>query len=386
MDFRLSEDQRIFQEQVRGFAERHLRADALERAHADEYPFDVAELMAQQGLLGLTIPAEKGGVGASLMDAVLAIEQVGLVCPRSADVIQAGNFGAIRTFAEYATDDQRQRYLPALLGGRAVIAVGMTEPDAGSAVTELRTAATPDGDGFRLNGGKVFTTNSTDASFFLVYCRFGPGVNGIGSVIVEQGMEGFTLGKASKFFNGESWRPLHFDNVYIPKENLLLGPGGFRRQIAGFNAERLGNASRSLALGEYCFNVARDHAATRRQFGRSLCDFQGIQWKFARMKMNLEAARLLLYRAAIQADTGLPDAQSTAIAKAFCNRAGHDACDEAMQIMGGMGFTEDILVEYCYRKTRVWLLAGGSMEMMLNRIAEGVFDRRFSQRLPQAAS
>ena len=137
-------------------------------------------------------------------------------------------------------------------------------------------------------------------------------------------MEGFSLGKPSKYTNGEEWCALYFDNVFIPKENVLLGPGGFKKQIAGFNAERIGNTARSLAVGEFAYNLAREHALTREQFGRKICEFQGIQWKFSDMKIQIEAGRLLLYRAAINADKGFPSSKDTSIAKAFCNKAGFD--------------------------------------------------------------
>jgi alkylation response protein AidB-like acyl-CoA dehydrogenase len=312
------------------------------------------------------------------------MEQVAMVCPRSADVLQAGNFGAFRTFAEYATAWQKEKYFGPLLRGEAVAAVGMTEPDAGSALTDLTTACIPDGDGFRLNGGKVFTTNSEEASVFLVYCRFGPGVDGIGSVLVERGMEGFRLGQPSLYMNDESWCALYFEDVFIPKEMVLLGPGGFRRQIAGFNVERVGNTTRALALGEYCFGQAREHAIQRKQFGRPLMEFQGLQWKFAEMRVALDAARLLLHRAAVRGAEGLPDAQEVAIAKYACNQAGWLAANESMQVMGGMGYSKDLLIEYCVRRTRGWMIAGGSLEMMKNRIAEGVFGRSFPQRPPKA--
>lgn len=380
MDFELSEEQRQFQESVRRFAERHLADGALARAHSPRFPFDVAKLCVEQGLFGITIPEKDGGIGGTLMDAVLAIEQVALVCPRSADVVQAGNFGAIRTLAEYATPAQKEKYLARLLKGEAVIGLGMSEPEAGSAVTDLATAATPDGDGFRLDGGKVFTSHSAEADIFLVYCRFGPGVGGIGSVILERGMAGFSLGRPTRYMNDEEWCALYFDGVYVPPENVLLGPGGFKKQIAGFNAERIGNTARSLALGRFAFNAAREVALTRHQFGRPLCEFQGLQWKFADMQMQLDAGQLLLYRAAANADRGLPSAQETSIAKAFCNQAGFQIANEALQVMGGLGYTRESLVEYCFRKTRGWQIAGGSTEMMKNRIAEGVFGRTFSQR------
>ena len=380
MDFELSEEQRMFQDSVRGMADRHLAKDALARAHSPGFPLDVMRLIAEQGLIGITIPEADGGQGGTLMDAVLAIEQVALVCPRSADAVQSGNFGPLRTFAEYATPDQKERYFGDLLAGKAIIALGMTEAEAGSAATDLRTRAVPDGEGYRITGGKVFTSNSPDANLFLIYVRFGEGVGGIGSVLLERGMTGFELGQPSAYMNGEEWCALYFDDVYVRPENVLLGPGGFKKQIAGFNAERIGNTARSLALGQFAFERARDHAMTRKQFGRHLCEFQGLQWKFADMQVKIDAGRLLLYRAASNADRGLPTAQETSIAKYFCNQAGFDICNEAMQVMGGTGYSKDSLVEYCFRKTRGWQIAGGSSEMMRNRIAEGVFGRRFSQR------
>ncbi len=382
MDFSLTEEQRLFRESVRRFAERHLRDGAVARAHADAYPGDVARLLADQGLLGIAIAEQDGGHGGTLMDAVLAIEAVALVCPRSADVLQAGNFGAIRVLAEYGSPEQKRKYLSKLLAGEAVIALAMSEPEAGSAVTDLQCAAAADGDGFRLSGTKVFTSHSLYADIFLVYVRFGPGVDGIGSVLLERGAGGFTLGRPTRFLSGEQWCQLYFDGVRIAPEQVLLGKGGFKKQMAGFNVERIGNSARALALGCHAFELAREHALTRRQFGRPLCEFQGIQWKFADMKMQLDAAQLLLYRAASNADKGFPSAQETAIAKACCNRAGFEVASEALQVMGGTGYSEGTLAEYCFRRTRGWMIAGGSLEMMRNRIAEGVFGRRFPQRPP----
>ena len=215
--------------------------------------------------------------------------------------------------------------------------------------------------------------------------RYGPGVGGIGSVLVERDTPGFTIGRPSSFMSGEEWCELNFDNCRIPAENVLLGPGGFKKQMAGFNIERLGNTARSLALGRYAFDKAREHASTRQQFGRPLCEFQGLQWKFAEMAIKLEGAQLLLYRAAANADRGLPSAYETAIAKAACNQAGFEVASEAVQIMGAMGYSQDSLVEWCMRRCRGWMIAGGSIEMMKNRIAEHIFDRRFDQRRPKAA-
>lgn len=385
MDFQLTEQQRYYKDTVRKLSQKHLAPGAVARANADAYPWDVSKLLADNGLLGITISEEDGGQGGTLFDAVLAIEEVALACPRSADVIQAGNFGAIRTFSEYATPEQKERFLPDLLAGRKVISVAMTEPEAGSAVTELKTSATPDGAGFRLNGSKVFTTLSTEAELFLVYCRYGPGTGGIGSILLERNTPGFTLGQKSRFMGGDAWQQLYFEDCYVPPENVLLPAGGFKKQIAGFNAERIGNTSRALAVGRHAYNVAREHARSRRQFGHLLSEFQGIQWKFADMAIKLEAAQLLLYRAALNAANQLPSEYETSIAKVACNRAGFEVANEALQVMGALGFTEESIVQYCVRRTRGWMIAGGSIEIMLNRIAGSIFETNSRKKAMTAA-
>ena len=381
MDFRLPADLDDFRRTVEKFAQDRLAPGALARAHSADYPWDVAREMGSMGLLGLTIPEDKGGQGGSALAAIVAIQAVASGCPRSADVVQAGNFGAIRTFAEYATPEQRERYLPQLLAGESLIGLGMTEPGAGSAVTDLTTTATPRGDGFVINGTKVFSTHSAEASVFLVYVRFGPGVGGIGSVLVDRDTAGLTIGTPSEFMNGEHWCQLYFEDCYVPAAQVLLGPGGFKRQISGFNVERLGNASRSIAVGRYAFDHAVEHAKVRHQFGRPLAEFQGLQWMFAEAAVKLESAQLLLERAAVTGDQqGMPTAYDTAVAKFAANDAGYTAANVAVQAMGATGFSKESLVEYCFRRTRGWMIAGGSTEILKNRIAEHVFDRRFDQR------
>ncbi len=384
MDFSLTEEQRMFQDAVEGFAERHLADGALQRAHQQGFPKEVAQTLAEQALLGITIGEDDGGLGGTVMDAVIAIQAVAKYCPRSADVVQAGNFGAIRVLAEYGTEDQKARYLAPMLRGEKVISVAMSEPEAGSALTDLTTNITEKDGAMVLNGSKVFSTHSPEADLFLVYCRYGPGIDGIGSVLVEPDFEGVSKGQPVMYLGGEEWCQLYFEDASIPEENVLLREGGFKRQITGFNVERLGNSARAVALGRFAFDLARNHAMERKQFGRPLCDFQGLQWKFAQMKLKLESAQLLLYKAATQADNGFPSAEDTALAKLACNHAGHEVSSEAMQILGAAGYSQDSLVEYCFRRTRGWMIAGGSSEMMMNRIAESIFERRFSQRPPKA--
>jgi alkylation response protein AidB-like acyl-CoA dehydrogenase len=386
MNFDLDDTQEAFRAQVSRFAAAELAPGALDRAHAGAFPFDVARRLAEVDLLGVTIEAERGGQGGTLMDAVLAMEAIALSCPRSADVFQAGNFGPVRTLAAFGSPAQRARFLDPVLAGRMVISLGMSEPDAGSAATSLETEARPDGEGFRLHGTKVWGTHSVEADAFLVYCRFGPGTRNIGSVIVERGAEGFSTSEPQRFMGGETWCQLHFDGCPVRPEDVLLGPGGFKKQMGMFNVERIGNTARSLALGRYAFEAARAHALARRQFDRRLCDFQGIQWMFADMAAKLETARLMLYKVASRADAGAPSAQDTAMAKLVCNQAGWEVSNAAMQVMGALGYSEMSLVEFCVRRTRGWMIAGGSTEMLKNRIAEGVFGERFPQRPERPAA
>lgn len=380
MNFDLNPEQRAFADSLHKLGHDKLAPDALARNHQPEYPWDIAQMLSQQGLLGITIKEEDGGMGGTLMDAVIAIQTLALYCPKSADIVQAGNFGPIRSFAEYASRDQKERFLPSLLSGQSVISLGMTEPDAGSAVTELTTNAKKVDGGYLVNGSKVFSTHSPDAKVFLIYLRYGPGLEGIGSVLIERGTPGFDIGQPSSFMSGERWSQLYFTDCFIKDENVLLGPGGFKKQISGFNVERIGNAARSLALGRYAFLQAKEYAKNRTQFSRKIAEFQGIQWKFAEMATKLEAAQLLLYKAACNADTALPSPYETAMAKLICNETGFWVANEALQIMGATGYSQECLVEYCVRRTRGWMIAGGSIEILKNRIAEEVLEMRFDQR------
>jgi alkylation response protein AidB-like acyl-CoA dehydrogenase len=380
MDFQLTAEQQALAKYVRSFAEQRLSQGALARAHSPDYPWDVARMLAGQSMLGMTIAESDGGQGASLLDSVIVIEQLAQVCPKSADVFQAGNFGAIRTFAEYASPELRARYLPDLLAGTSLLGLGMSEPEAGSAVTDLRTSArVADGD-VVLNGTKVFSTNSAEATAFLVYARFGAGTGGIGSVLVPRDAAGLSVGPPTEFLSGEVWCPIYLTDCRVPESHVVLGLGGFKRQISGFNVERIGNAARALAVGRLAFDLARTYAMQREQFGKRLCEFQGIQWKFADMAARLDAAQLLLYRAASRADCGLPNAYDTSVAKLVCNEAGFYVANESVQVMGALGYSRETLAEYALRRTRGWMIAGGSVEILRNRIAEEVFQQRFDQR------
>jgi alkylation response protein AidB-like acyl-CoA dehydrogenase len=347
---------------------------------------DFLRVLAAHGYAGITIPEADGGQGGKLLDAVLVIEAMARQSAVAGDCVQALNFGAIQQLAHLGSPEIRQRFLSRCLRGEAVVTIAMTEPEAGSAVTDLRSRGRVEGDQVVVTGQKLFTTNAEYADYFVVWVNFGATshtARTAGAVVVERDTPGFSIDTSHRFMSGDRYGMLFLDEARVPAANILVQEDGFRRMLAVFNVERLGNAARSLALGQAAFDLAVDYARQRRQFGRRLAEFQGLQWRFAEMQLKLEGARLLLYRAASNADAGLPSALETSLAKLACNRAGFEVANDALQVFGGYGYDAQAAVSYMVRRTRGWMIAGGSVEQLLNRIAEEVFGERFSQRPPR---
>jgi hypothetical protein len=383
MDFQLSEYHADLVAATRELARGRFGPTAYTREDDGVLPREYLTFLAEQGLGGITIPVEDGGQGGKLLDAVLVIETVAQVCPIAGDCVQAMNFGAIQQVARHGSALHKANQLAAALRGERIMSIGMTEPEAGSAVTDLRTRARLDGDDVVLNGQKLFTTNAASADDFVIWCRFGESSRTSGAVIVPRDAPGLTVDSTHRFMSGERYGMLYLEECRVPRDQILLDADGFRKMLAVFNVERLGNASRSLALGQAAFDRAVAYAKERKQFGRRLCEFQGLQWRFAEMKLKLDAARLLLYRAAANADAGVPSELETALAKLACNRAGFEVANDALQVFGGYGYDQEAAVNYIFRRTRGWMIAGGSIEQLLNRVANDVFGESFSQRPPR---
>jgi hypothetical protein len=269
--------------------------------------------------------------------------------------------------------------LTPVLRGEQIVSVSMTEPEAGSAVGDLRTRARVDGDEVVLDGAKIFSTHGDTADWFCVWARFADDKRAVGAVLVPRGAPGLTVDSTHHFMSGERYGQLYFDGCRVPRDHVLIERDGFRTLMSVFNIERLGNSARSLAYGQAAFGLAVEYARERRQFQRPLMEFQGLQWRFAEMKVKLDGARLLLYRAAANADAGMPSPTETAVAKLACNRAGYEVADAALQVFGGYGYEHESPVNYMYRRTRGWMIAGGTIEQLLNRIAADVFGERFPQ-------
>jgi butyryl-CoA dehydrogenase len=336
------------------------------------------------GFLGIAHPEEFGGLGMPLAVALAEVEEFGRVCRPAAIQVFEANTGPAQVINQLGTEEQKERWLPAVVEGRSTIALGISEPDAGSAATEMRTRAIPAGDHYVLNGGKRWISNGGHADQYLVYCRLddGPGSRAIGALIVEADSPGFSYGAQEKLmgFRGIPSCDLIFDNVKVPTENLLVEAGGFRSLFRAFSIERLGNSTMSLAIGQAALDRSLAYAQERIQFGKPLIEFQGTQMALAEMTREVYAARLLIAAAAEDAGTGLPDSLRVSLAKCTANEMAKRVSDLAMQIHGGNGYTEDYGIERLHRDAHGWAIAGGTPTMQRIRILSELLGRGFDQR------
>lgn len=368
MDFQPTAEERLIQRAAERLAENEFAADAF--TWEDEFPRENVETLAEQGLLGIALPAAYGGGGGSVVEVLLAQEAVGRVCPDTAHVLSRSSMGAPRAIAALGSDSLKERFLPRVCAGDLVMSVAISETEAGSDAGAMTTSATVDGDTVRIDGRKLWVTKADVARAFLVYARFDDG--NVGAVVVEADAPGFSLGAATENMAGHDQYELVFDDCEVPEENVLVYGGGesFKQLLVEFNVERCHNAMMCVACGLNAFDKAREHAATREQFGQPIGEFQGIGWKFAEMATRLESARLLIYRAASNAADGSPSRLETSMAKVAANEAGEFAVDEALQIHGAMGYSKESPIEYLYRWVRGWRIAGGTAEIQRDTIAE----------------
>lgn len=369
MDFTLSEEQRALIDVARRIGEDYDHDDG------ESYPTAYVRRLAAHGFTGIALPEIDGGQGAALIDAILVLEAVTMVEPRAGDVVQATNFGAIRQIAALGSSELKARYLQPVLSGEGVTSVAISEAEAGSAVSEMRATAVVEGDEVVVSGAKLFNTNGPWATHYVVWARFSGGRDGIGAVVVDSTTPGFSRGKTEHYLSGEAHCALYFDGCRVPRQNVLSESGGLRRLLPIFNVERLGNAARSLACGQRALDLAAEHLKERRQFGKRLADFQGLRWKLAEAKARLDGARLLLYQAASDLTGGYPDGTKAAVAKYACNTAGFAAANEAVQCFGGYGVSTEYPVAFLLARTREWMIAGGTLEILRDRIADGILGR-----------
>jgi len=384
MDFELTAEQSALRARARELADGVFAERAARWDDREEYPWDNVKDLVAAGFMGMTIPREYGGGDRPLLDVVLVIEEIARACGVTGRIVVEGNLGVVGALCAYGTDAQKRRYFPWVLDGEKP-AIAITEPDAGSAATDLATRAEETPDGWRLTGHKRYITGAGTSRLYLIYARFGEraGAAGIGGVFVERDTQGFTVGRREYMMGlrGIPEGELQLERCLVPRENLLVGPGdGFKKLMRAYNGQRLGAATVALGLAQGAYERAVAYAVERRQFGRPIADFQGIRWKLADMAIKLDAARLLIHRAAVRADRGFPDALEAAKAKTFAAETAQAVTSEALQIHGAAGYGRSLPLERMVRDARMFAIGGGTLEMMRNVIADGVLPSRVSWR------
>ncbi|MFQ5902542.1 MAG: acyl-CoA dehydrogenase family protein [Candidatus Binatia bacterium] len=359
MDFRCSSEQTLLKGTARKLAEERFRPSSFK--WNGEYPEANEEILRQQGFLGISIPQEYGGGGLSLLEEILILEEIGRVCPDTAFAMTM--VGPPRIIAELGSESLKRTYLPGFCREGRKIGIAISEAEAGSAVTELRTRAKVDGNKVILDGGKIFISHADICTAFLTFVRFD---EGIGAVIVDKESPGFQLGKPDINMAGHRQYTLFFDGCEVPASNILAsGKNAFKGLIQSFNAERCLSAMWAVSMALCAFDLALEYAQQRKQFGHRIGDFQGIRWMLAETATRIEAARLLTYKAATE-----PGRMNSSMAKSVASEMVEKVTSDGLQIFGGYGYMRGHPLEYLYRLAGGRRIAGGTVEIQKNMIAE----------------
>lgn len=385
MDFQLSEEQKMFKQSVHDFADQRLAPLVQDWDEKDEaMDRNILSQYLDMGLLGITLPEKYGGAGLTTFDAILAIEELARVSPIAALPVFETSVGPIRVIDLFGTEEQKKRFIPPACTGEKLMSVAMTEPEAGSALTDLTTRAVLKGEHYVVNGQKRFISGGGHSDSYMVYVRLSEqkGAKGIGGIVIEKDSPGFTFGKQEVFMglHGMPSCDLIFEDCIVPKENLIIPEGGFIFLMQAFDVERCGNATMSLGIAWGALEAAKKYAQERKAFGKPICEFQGVQFLLADMAMKVEAARLLIYRAAVNAGSGHPSVFESSVAKCFANEIGKEVTDMAIQVFGGYGYSKEYPIERMLRDSRGWPVAGGTVQIQRINIAGAMLGRRFSQR------
>ena len=385
MDFNLTEQQRALKETAKKFAEKELIEVAREIEKNDKPPSkETLKRFAELGFLGINLPEKYGGAGLSHFEAVLVLEEIAKISIAVAFPVFESSFGPALAISSFAPDELKKEVLPKVCSGDMVIAVSMSEPNAGSALTDLTTKANILKDKVVLNGQKRWCSGAGHADAYVVYSRMSEekGAKGIGAVLLEKNSKGFTFGKPEQHmgFRGVPSADMYFDNVEIPLKNIIVPAGGFKKLMEAFDLERCGNTTMSLSCAQSAYNYVLQYIQERKQFGKAIIDFQAVQIQLAEIKMKLDASRLLLYRAVVNADKELPSIAESSIAKCFANEIAREVTGKCVQLMGGYGYSKEFPIEQKMRDAWGWGIAGGSIDIQKTNIASALIGRRFNQR------
>ena len=385
MNFTLSEEQKALQNSVRKFAQTELPEIAKQIEETGRPPnIEIRKRFGELGYLGVNLSADYGGSGGTHLDAVIVLEELAKISIAVAFPVFESCFGPSLAIAHFGSEYLKNWLLPSICSGDLILAVSMSEPNAGSALTDLSTKGVVEDNHVILNGTKRWCSGAGHAEAYVVYCRMSDeqGAKGIGAIVVEKDTPGFSFGKQEHHmgFKGVASADMYFDNVRIPIENILVPAGGFSKLMEAFDLERCGNTTMSLAVAQSAFDFVLSYTQERKQFGKPLVDFQAVQIQIAEMKMKLDAARLLLYRAVVNAESGLPSIADSSIAKCFANEIAREVTGKAMQLMGGYGYSTEFPLEQKMRDAWGWGIAGGAIDIQKINITSAIVGRRFNQR------
>ena len=364
----LTEEQTLIRDTIRDFADKTVRPVVMEFDESQKFPTDIMHQLGEMGFLGILIPEKYGGAGLGYIEYALVIEELAKVDPSLALSVAAHNGLCTNHLYTYSNEGLRKKYLPDLTSGKKFGAWGLTEPSSGSDAGNLRTTAVRDGDNFILNGTKTFITHGGvgETSVIMAITNKELGKKGISAFILEKEMEGFIVGKKENKLGMRSsdTTQLIFENCKVPAENMIGNEGeGFIQAMRVLEGGRISIAALSVGLAQGAMEAAIKYSGERRQFGKYLNEFQAIQFKLAEMNTNIEAARLLTYKAATMKDNGVPNTKEAAMAKLFASEIAEKAANDAVQIFGGYGFVKDYPVEKFYRDVKLLTIGEGTSEI-----------------------
>ncbi len=375
----LAEEHVLLQRTVREFAAHEVAPRCASWDEQSRFPTELMEPMRDLGLWGMAIPPQYGGAGADALSYALVTMEFARVDASVAFLFFLHNGISTRSIVRFGSEDQKRRFLPALATGARLGGWGMTEPEAGSDAPAMRTTARRDGDGYVLNGRKVFCSLGGVADVYVVLAKTDPArrAEGISLFVVERGTPGFTFGRDENKLGLRAvpLRELVFEDCRVPKENVLLeAPNAFRRTMDLFNTERLGNSSCSLGIAMGAWDMAANYAQQRRAFGKSLTELQGLRWMLADMALQIESARLLVSQTARRIDRGLPVAAEASMMKICANEMVQRVTNDALQLFGAYGYTRDAGIERKLRDARGLAIAGGTPQVLRNTVAHLLLD------------
>ena len=376
---RLTEEERMFQSAVRQFAREQIGPHVREMDEKGVFRKEILHQMFELGLMGIDIPEEYGGQGGRFFQSVLAVEEIAAVDPSAGVIVDVQNTLVNNAVARWASAEQKARYFPRLAKD-TLGAYALSEAGSGSDAFALATRAADEGGHFVLNGRKLWITNAAEAGLFLVFANANPaaGYKGITCFLVERGFAGFQVGKKEDKLGirASSTCELILDNCRVPRENVMGEIGkGYKIAIETLNEGRIAIGAQMTGLAQGALNHALAYARQRKQFGKTIAEFQGVQFELARMATDVEAARLLVYNAARLRDAGLPFVTEAAMAKLFASQIAENTASRAVEILGGVGFTKDYPVEKLYRDAKIGRIYEGTSNLQMATIAKQMLDK-----------